>query len=59
MSKYENNKFVLVKDSKGERFLCPINVGQEPSSIRPDEIDDCVEEDVAGRYAGNINKKSL
>ena len=58
MSKDDEKKFILVKDYKGEKFLCPIDAGQDPSSIRIDEIDDCIEEDVIGRYAGNINTKN-
>jgi hypothetical protein len=57
MFKDDNNTFVLVKDSKGEKFFCPINAIKNPSSIRIEAIDDCVEEDVIGRYAGNINMK--
>jgi hypothetical protein len=58
MSKDDEKKFVLVKDSKGEKFLCPINAGQDLSSIRIDEEDDCVEDDVIGRYAGNLKIKT-
>ena len=49
--------FVLVKSSKGENYLCPLNAVRNNSSISVDEIDNCVEEDVIGRYAGNINIK--
>jgi len=58
MSKDDEKRFVLVKDSKGEKFLCPIDAGQDPSSIRIDEEDDCVEDDVIGRYAGNLKIKT-
>ena len=58
MSKDDEQKFVLVKDSRGQKFLCPINAGQDPSSIRIDEEDDCVEDDVIGRYAGNLKIKT-
>ena len=58
MSKDDNQKYVLVKDGKGQKFFCTINAGEDPSSIRIDETDDCVEEDVIGRYAGNINIKT-
>jgi hypothetical protein len=49
---------MLAKNSKGEKFLCPIHAIHNSSSIQIDAIDDCVEEDVIGRYAGNINIKS-
>jgi len=58
MSKDDEKRFVLVKDSKGEKFLCPIDAGQDPSSIRIDEEDDCVEDEVIGRYAGNLKIKT-
>ena len=54
MSNNDNNTYVLVRDSNGEKFLCPLNTNQDPLSINPDEMVDCVEEDVVGRYAGNI-----
>ena len=57
MSKDDKNTFVSVKDSKGEKFLCPIDAIQNSSSIHIDEIDDCIEEDVIGRYAGNVKIK--
>ena len=55
MPREDNGRFVLVKGPKRGKFLCPIDAGQDPASIRIDESDDCFEEDVAGRYAGNIN----
>ena len=58
MAKDDNDTFVAVKDSKGEKFLCPIKAIQNPSSAHIEAIDDCVEEDVIGRYAGNINTKT-
>lgn len=54
MSNNDNNTYVLVRDSNGENFLCPLNTNQSPLSINTDEMADCVEEDVVGRYAGNI-----
>ena len=57
MSKNDSNTFVLVKDSKGEKFLCPIDAIQNSLFIDIEAIDDCIEEDVIGRYAGNIKVK--
>ena len=51
------NTFVLVKDTKGNKYLCPINATLDHLTGHPDEVDDCIEEEVAGRYAGNLNKK--
>lgn len=58
MSKTEaENTFVLVKDSKGNKYLYPINADLNPLTGHPDAIDDCIEEEVVGRYAGNLNRK--
>ena len=59
MSEGNSEAFVLVKDSTGEKFLCPLDTVRNSSSVNVDEIDDCVEEDVVGRYAGNIKITSL
>ena len=56
MSKNDDKKaYLFVKDSNGKKYLCPINPTRHPATSDPDEIDDCVEEEVVGRYAGNIN----
>jgi len=57
MSNNDNNTYVLVRDSNGEKFLCPLNTNQVPLSINADEMVDCFEEDVVGRYAGNIKTR--
>ena len=48
-------KYVLTKDKDGERFLCPINSSGSRSDKTVELNDDCIEEDVVRRYAGNIN----
>ena len=53
MSKSDNNAYVLVKDADGEKYLCPLKAMQAPSASVED-VEDCIEEDVIGRYAGNI-----
>ncbi len=58
MFKYDDTTFILVKDKDGERFLCPINSDRSVSSKTIELNDDCIEEDVVGRYAGNINIES-
>ena len=55
MFKVDNNIYVPAKSSTGDNFFCPIDAIQNPSSISGDEINECVEEDVVERYAGNIN----
>ena len=58
MIKYDDTTFVLVRDKDGERFLCPVNCSPGKSSKSVELNDDCIEEDVIGRYAGNINVAS-
>ena len=56
MSKNDTEKaYVLVKDSNDNEYLCPITAGRKPATGKPDEVDDCVEAEVVGRYAGNLN----
>ena len=47
--------YVLVNDSNDKKYLCPVNPGRNPAKSDPDEVDDCVEAEVVGRYAGNLN----
>lgn len=55
MAKHDNDTFIKVKDSKGDKYLCPIDTSPNHSSNRAEVNDDCIEEDVIGRYAGKIN----
>jgi len=52
-----NNKDtnVLVKDSNDNKYLCPATADRNPATSKSDEVDDCVEAEVVGRYAGNLN----
>ena len=58
MSDNNSDTFVLVKDGSGENFLCPLGIVKDVSSPNSDDLSDCVEADVVGRYAGNIKIKS-
>ena len=58
MTENNDETFVLVKDANGDNLLCPVDTVQDASSVNPDEIDDCVGEEVVRRYAGNIKIKS-
>ena len=58
MSKYDaEHSFVLVKDSEGNGYFCPMNATLDHSTGHLDEIDGCIEEEVVGRYAGNLKRK--
>ena len=58
MAKDDNTTLIKVKDPKGNKYLCPIDTNSNHSTDLVEVNDDCIEEDVIGRYAGNINIKS-
>ena len=58
MFKYDDTAFIMVKDKDGERFLCPLSSSRSDSTKTIELSDDCIEADVVGRYAGNINVAS-
>ena len=58
MFRYDDTAFILVKDKDGEKFLCPLNSSRNVSAKAIELNDDCIEADVVGRYAGNVNVAS-
>ena len=46
--------YVRVKDGTGNEFLCPIDALVEPKDATEEEMANCVDSAVVGRYAGNI-----
>jgi hypothetical protein len=55
MSAAQNEKFVRVKDSRGNEFLCPLSSLKDVREASDEELDNCVDDGTAGRYAGNID----
>ena len=47
-------KYILIKDQKGEEYLCPLDAVRKRSDLSEEEFEECVERDVVGRYSGNI-----
>ena len=47
--------YVKVKDMAGTDFVCPLNELRDPKSISEAELENCVEEVVIGRYAGEMS----
>ena len=47
-------KYFKITDNAGNEFLCPLGALKKISDATEDELLNCVEEDVVGRYAGNI-----
>ncbi len=53
-SEVKKPKYLRVKDRKGNEFLCPLEALKKVDEATEDELEECVEGDVVGRYAGNI-----
>ena len=52
--KERGKKFVKVKDSSGNLWLCPLEAMKKASEATPEEMEDCVELDVVTHTAGDI-----
>lgn len=46
--------YVRVKDGAGNQFLCPMDALKDIKKATDDEIENCVDDAVVGRYAGEI-----
>ncbi|BBO68946.1 hypothetical protein DSCA_28760 [Desulfosarcina alkanivorans] len=46
--------YVKVKDMAGNDFVCPLEELKDPGSISDTELENCVEDAVVGRYAGQL-----
>jgi len=53
--KDKKDVWVRVKDDAGNEFICPLNALKDRGSATDEELDNCVDDAVAGRYAGNID----
>ena len=49
-----NALYVRVKDQIGNDFICPIESLIDPEKSTEEELENCVDDGVVGRYAGNI-----
>jgi len=47
-------RFVKVKDSSGNVWLCPLEALKKASEATPEELEECVEWDVVTHTAGQI-----
>ena len=47
-------RFIKLKDSSGNEWLCPLDAMKNTKDATQEELDDCVELDVVTRYAGDI-----
>ena len=46
--------YVRVKDGAGNKFLCPIDALKDIKKATDEELENCVDNAVAERYAGKI-----
>ncbi len=51
----EKKRYVRVKDSAGNVFVCPIDALRDPSELTEEEEDMCVDDGTAGRHPSNID----
>ena len=49
------NIYVKVKDMAGNEFVCPLNDLRNVKKVSEEELENCFEGDVVGRYAGQLN----
>lgn len=49
-----DKKYLKVKDAGGNVFICPLSALKRVEDATEKELADCVEGDVVGRYAGDI-----
>ena len=54
--KNEKDVWVRVKDEAGNAFICPLNALKNEKLASNEELENCVDDAVAGRYAGNIDR---
>jgi hypothetical protein len=47
-------KYIRLKDKAGSEFLCPLDALKSIKDATEEELAECVEEDVVGRYSGDI-----
>jgi hypothetical protein len=50
----QRKKFIRLKDRAGSEFLCPLDALKSIEEATEGELAECVEGDVVGRYAGDI-----
>ena len=51
----KDDVFVKVKDMAGNEFVCPLNELRNVKNVSEEELEDCFDGDVIGRYAGQLN----
>ncbi len=55
MSSSGKETFVRVTDGTGNEFICPIGALKDKAAATKEELENCVDDGVVGRYASNID----
>jgi hypothetical protein len=53
--KEERDVWVRVSDDAGNEFICPLNALKDRQLATEDELDNCVDDAITGRYAANLD----
>ena len=59
MEKTQTNDYFVVKDAENIDYLCPVDAVKNRAAVTDQELEECVEKDVVGRYSGNIDIESV
>lgn len=57
-NKQNEDIWVRVKDEAGNAFICPLDALKVQNSATQEELENCVDDAVIGRYAGNIKMEN-
>ena len=55
MKRKGKETYVKVTDSAGNAFICPIDALKDRASASEEELENCVDDGVVGRYASNFD----
>ena len=50
----QRKRYIRLKDKSGSEFLCPLDALKSIKDATDEELAECVEGDVVGRYGGEI-----
>jgi hypothetical protein len=50
----KSNTFKRVTAQDNNEYICPLELTQKKQPLSIEQLDDCVEADVVGRYIGNL-----
>lgn len=55
MAQENKEVWVRVKDGVGNEFICPVSALKQRDAATEEELSNCVDDGVVGRYAGNLD----